>query len=749
MVLHRSLAASCALRLTVVLMVAARGGDLCPAWSAGERVAPAVEVGQEVEDRAALVHVHLPLTGSADQAIQSTLERTCDRLLALARQAGDARRPVLVLQLDPRSLADSAGKGSQFERVFSLARFLCSRQMAGVKTVAFVPQSIRGHGVLLALACEEIVMAADAQLGEAGIDEAVEGTIRQTVIAAYREIAETRRTIPVALAVGMIDASAEVLQVETEDGIHFVLRREFEPFAQKHEILEKKVLVPRGTMAQFDGREGRQFGFVKYLASDLAGVAKSLDVAVESLRENDALAGQWRPIMVDIRGPITPHLASQIETLIGNALQKDSTNWIGVRIDSAGGDLEASVRLATTFARLDSNSVRTVAYVPAEAAGGAAVAALACDQLVMHPTAHLRAGKSAGQMAADELDAAKTTLRQSLAPRAGRSWSLLAAMIDPGIELFSYHHKTSGEDRLMSAEEAAQQPDAASWQRGQPLQENNQPLTLSGQRALELGIASQTVESFDELKQLFGFREDPPTVKPNWALELIEALASPEFAVLLLMAGFAGIYLELRTPGLGVGGFVGSVALMLFFWSKYLEGTAGWLEVLLFAAGISFILLEVFVIPGFGIFGLGGGMLVVASLVLASLTFVRPRSESDLEDLARAAGVVAIAGIGVMAFVVASRRYLPQAPVFRRMVLAPLPPAERAALDNRETLADYSSLVGAEGVAATHLRPAGKAKIGHQLVDVLAEGEPLDRGTPIVVVEAHANRVIVRAVGPA
>ncbi len=62
-----------------------------------------------------------------------------------------------------------------------------------------------------------------------------------------------------------------------------------------------------------------------------------------------------------------------------------------------------------------------------------------------------------------------------------------------------------------------------------------------------------------------------------------------------------------------------------------------------------------------------------------------------------------------------------------------------------EALADYSHLVGVTGEAMTDLRPGGRALIGGQLIDVIAEGIPLDRGTPVTVVEAHANRVLVRA----
>ena len=234
----------------------------------------------DTKNLAALVRVHLPLMGSADQTLQTTIRRSRDRLLQQAREQKDARRPVLVLQLDAPPQEDDAAATSQFERAFALARFLCSREMAGVKTVAFVPHTLRGHGVLLALACEEIVMSAEAMIGEAGAHEPPDNSLRETLVAAYREIAETQRTIPVALAAAMIDPSVEVLQVEAEDGTHFLSRGEYDQFAAEHEIIKEKVLVPAGTLAQFDGREGRQFGFVKYLAASRDGLATALDVPV-------------------------------------------------------------------------------------------------------------------------------------------------------------------------------------------------------------------------------------------------------------------------------------------------------------------------------------------------------------------------------------------------------------------------------------------------------------------------------------
>ena len=318
-------------------------------WGASEPKDPPPEKANQI---AGLVRVYLPLTGSADQALQSSIRRLRDQLLTQAKEQQDARRPLLVLQLDSQQVADDVGS-SRFERAFSLARFLCSREMASVKTVAYVPHNLRGHGVLLALASEEIVMAGDASIGAAGADEQTEGTIQQTLVAAYREIAETQRTIPVALAVGMIDPQVEVLQVEAEDGTHFLLQDELEDFAANHEIIKEKTLVPVGTLAEFDGREGRQFGFVKYLATSRQGLATALGVSLDSLAENDSLAETWRPVVIDVSGELTPKTASRVETLLGVAIQHQNANWICVRIDSSGGDVEAGLRIASALARLD------------------------------------------------------------------------------------------------------------------------------------------------------------------------------------------------------------------------------------------------------------------------------------------------------------------------------------------------------------------------------------------------------------
>ncbi|MCA9152759.1 MAG: hypothetical protein KDA92_25820, partial [Planctomycetales bacterium] len=173
--------------------------------------------------------------------------------------------------------------------------------------------------------------------------------------------------------------------------------------------------------------------------------------------------------------------------------------------------------------------------------------------------------------------------------------------------------------------------------------------------------------------------------------------------------------------------------------------TAEVLEVMLFLMGIACIILEILVIPGFGIFGLGGGAMVLASLVLASQTFVLPTNDYQWRAFSQSMTTVLLAGVGVFAMLFLLRQNIHRAPLLRRVVLMPPSDDERELRLQRESGTHYEWLLGQIGVTRTQLMPSGKATFGDLTVDVMSEGELIDRGARVVVVEAKGNRVIVRA----
>lgn len=207
---------------------------------------------------------------------------------------------------------------------------------------------------------------------------------------------------------------------------------------------------------------------------------------------------------------------------------------------------------------------------------------------------------------------------------------------------------------------------------------------------------------------------------------------------LLLLIGLGALFLELKAPGIGVPAAVGILALALFFWGSYLADLAGFLEVVMFVVGMALVALEIFVLPGFGLPGVAGVALVLVSLVLSMLK-LPPPDVPDLtinyQMLSRALWTVifVFAGFAVVAWTISV--YLPSIPLLGRLVLDPGKGGPGAAA----AAAAEESLMGRTGEAITDLRPAGTALIGGRRVDVVTEGEYIERNAAVRVIALHGN----------
>lgn len=665
--------------------------------------------------------LRLPITGTIDTQIEGAIIRQLDHLRSQPDQRG-----ILVLRFDPAA-GDEIGT-SDFGRALELARFLTGPRLAGVRTVAWLPEGANGHAVLVAIACDTIAMPADAVFGPANIGEPL---VDEAMRAAYRETAARRRTVPPLVALGMLDPDLRVLRVSTDDGEEFVTPGELAAVKDRVVVLATKELAP--TPLSFDGRQARELGFVSLLAGQPTELARGLGLAEEALSGDPSLEGGWRGVQVPLSGGTGADTISRVKQRVERAVE-DGANFICLRIDSTGGAPAQSLVLANWLAGLDAARVRTVAWVPREARGDAALVALACDELVMAPTAVL-GGEGSGVIDERQAEALAAAWRGGVARLRDRPWSLPLATVLPGVVVHRAEEQGSGRIEYFSAEELAARADRAEWQQGAALEPG--PLRLEGRRAESLGLATHVADDFAGLRQIYGLEAEVTLAEPGWADQLLDALASPGLAWLLLLVGLAGLYIEIKTPGVGFGGFVSLVAFIVYFWSQYLHGTSGWLEVMLFLAGIICVLAEIFVLPGFGVLGLGGGLLVIASLVLASQSFVVPMNDYQIERMQWSLlGVVgAVTGVGVLAVLV--QRWLPATPGLRSVMLSP-PGA--VAYDESEMIAD---VMGAEGTTTTRLAPAGKARIAGEVRDVSSAGMLIEPGVEVRVIEIRGGRLIV------
>jgi membrane-bound serine protease (ClpP class) len=297
----------------------------------------------------------------------------------------------------------------------------------------------------------------------------------------------------------------------------------------------------------------------------------------------------------------------------------------------------------------------------------------------------------------------------------------------------------------MSEAELAALKDAENWEKGKLVFESRKDhfLEVEGERAVEVQLASATVEDLDGLRQHYAW-VNLVTLEHTWTDTLVTILNNGWVTGLLLIAGLICLYVEFSAPS-GIAGTVAGLCFVLFFWSRVLGGTAGWLEVVLFLFGTALVLVEIFLIPGFGFTGITGGLLIVASLVMASQRVVIPRTTYDMKELISALTALVGAGVGSVALAILLRRQFHLIPAFSGLVLMPPDPEPSPVLaDESQTESRGRQwLLGREGTTVTPLRPAGKARFEGESFDVVAEGSYIPPGRNIRVVEIIGSRVMV------
>ena len=203
---------------------------------------------------------------------------------------------------------------------------------------------------------------------------------------------------------------------------------------------------------------------------------------------------------------------------------------------------------------------------------------------------------------------------------------------------------------------------------------------------------------------------------------------------------------------MGIGGLTSLLCFSLFFWSRFLGGTSGWLEVTLFLVGLVFIGAELFVIPGFGIAGLGGIGLMIGSLVMASRRVLIPENAEQFTSLSYDVLTVTGAFIGFVIALVVLSNYIGELPGLSRLTLKP-PVLEGVTASQASDLSTQPLVPGwqrvAEGDVGTtisSLRPSGKIQVDDFVVDVVTEGDFVESGQSVKVIGKQGSRIIVRLV---
>ncbi len=710
-----------------------------------------VQTAKAQQPVASLVKVRLPIDGRSAAATRQTLQKIIDSYSNVVQVK---QRPVVVIEFD--NSRGATGQGSSLGACIDLARFLSSSEVNRLKTVAYIPArevnstdgaeaqagQLNGHAVLVALSAEQLDMHPQVTLGAAGIDESgVDGF----VTAAYRDVVSKRLTVPVPVAIGMLDKDQGLYNVETDDGKSiFVNGDKLQKLETEGDAVNTKTLADSGQFAQLSGQQLLDLGLIRHASKSRTGLADHLGIPIESLSATSENDQQWRAVRIKLPKYVDSTTLQWVTRALDPKVSADKVNLIIIEFDSLAGDEDACLLLARRLVAYDSDEIKTVAFINKEAAGPAALLALSCDHVVMTDEGIL-GGAYEPEIALSKLDDLKSAAA-GIANDLGKDPALLQAMLDPQMEVIRFRDKKTGQERLLTQQQRDDLVDAENWLPLGP-QSISEPLTASA--AEKQGIARLLVASFDELKSFYQLEDEPelltPTEVDRWLHQVALLLASPFVAPWLLFMAMFFLFNEMSQPGLGIPGFLGTLCLILYFWSQHLDGNADWLEILLFAVGVVFVMVELFVLPGMGIFGIGGLIMIVVSIVLAAQTFVFPTNSEEFGQLPKSlfALLGAFAGLGTAMFLVGT--VLPRTPLFRRLMLEPPNRSEDEFPDGRdpESVVNWSHLVGRKGITITNLAPSGKAKLAGQLMDVMSDGRLIEKGQEIEVVEVSGNRVIV------
>lgn len=415
--------------------------------------------------------------------------------------------------------------------------------------------------------------------------------------------------------------------------------------------------------------------------------------------------------IIPISGMIDNPLARYVERALADASEKGA-GLIIFDVDTFGGLLDAADEIRKSLLDVD---VPTVAFIDKNAASAGALISYAADRIVMVPGASIGAATVVegvgGEAAPDKYQSYMRSLMRATAEANGRNPRIAEAMVDETLEV-------------------------------EGVSEAGQVLTLSTGEAVKWRVADAEMASIDELLAFYGLeRAERVEHELSSTESLLRFFASPVVQSILMLMMLGGLYFELQSPGVGFPGMIALFGAAVFFGPHYLLGLVESWEILLFVIGIILLLLEIFVIPGFGIAGISGLAAVLVALgvsLIGNIGFSFP-SGSDISS-----AVLTLASTMVMLIIVlvSAGRWLPKSNRFGQLVLTPTLSRETG-----HTSADsHTELIGRKGTALTALRPSGTVQIGDDRIDVVTSGEYIDKGEAIEIVDVHGSRVRVRSV---
>ncbi len=464
------------------------------------------------------------------------------------------------------------------------------------------------------------------------------------------------------------------------------------------------------------------------LAALLAG---RVGGAAAAERPELAIPAKDKVYVIPIRENIMPPLVYVVRRGVKDAMESGATALI-LDMKTDGGRVDVTEEIIEIVSKFKGT---TVTYVNDRAFSAGAFISTATQKIYMAPQSVIGAaapimmapGGGVAEKLPDTMEVKMTSAVRALvrvqAEKNGHNIEVVEAMIDKTKELKMDGEVLNKEGNILTLTDRQ-----ASKEYGDP------PKKL---------LSSGTVESLDALLVELGYTAAQRVdIQPTGAEKLgtwINAIAP-----ILLIIGMIGVYIEFKTPGFGLPGIIGIIAFTLYFFGGYVAGLSGAGWGVVFVLGLVLVAVELFLFPGTFIAGITGGVLMLVAIVMGMVDMYPgapswpafPQLRIPLRD-------ISVAIIVSLAVVVVMAGYFPKSSLYNKLV------SQTASGEAFNTAEEerHTSQVGLNGVAISPLLPGGKARFGDRILDVITQGELIEKGSKVKIIGHSASVAVVEEHG--
>ena len=400
--------------------------------------------------------------------------------------------------------------------------------------------------------------------------------------------------------------------------------------------------------------------------------------------------------------------AAYIKKAIKKA-EDEGASLIILELDTPGGLLSSALSIKNYIIESD---IPVVAYINKNALSAGALISLSCEAIYMSDGSIIGAatpvymkGNEIEKAGEKEISAMRAAMRSS-AERSKKNVRIAEAMVDETIILSKRNDGIDLDDKTL--------------------------LTLSVEEALKVNIADGKANSIIDIIKLRNLSENSTiiNVEEEKYDYILRFLINPAVLSALISIGIIGVYIELKTPGFGIGGVISIIAFSIFFFAQVFVGESGFLAPAIFFLGIVLLAIEIFVIPGFGITGILGILGIVAGIFMSF----------GINNIAQATLVVFVSLIADIILIIILARFILKSKGFKNIVALETDTA------GYHSSVSYDNLLGCEGITDTFFRPSGNIIINDKKYDAITEGEFINKGVKIKVILVEGNKIVIKEI---